>query len=49
MRIKTVLRYWPESYRERRWLPLDEAIQQVRDKELRPIMESLPKVIGRSR
>ena len=48
MRVKTVLRHWPESYRERRWLPLEEAIAKIRDKQVRPYMESLPSLIRQS-
>lgn len=46
MRVKTILRYWPESYRERRWFSLEEAMARIDDPELKPMLKSLPQALG---
>jgi len=46
MAVDTVLAQWEESYRDREWLPLDDARDRLEEPELRRLMESLPEFLG---
>lgn len=42
MRVDEVLDRWLESFRERVWLTLDEAIERIQEEKLREIMAGVP-------
>ncbi len=42
MRVETVHETWLESFRERRWVSLDEAVARVREEGLKQILRALP-------
>ena len=41
MEVETLHESWLESFRERQWVSLDEAMVKVREEELRRILDSL--------
>jgi len=42
MAVATVLDEWEESYRDREWVSLDEAVARVEEDDLKRILRSLP-------
>ena len=42
MRVHVVLEDWLESYRDREWVSLGEAIKRVTERQLKEILEGLP-------
>ncbi len=47
MAVGKIHESWLESFRERRWLSLGEAVARVREGELRRILRSLPDLLAR--
>ena len=44
MNVKTVLAEWEESFRDREWVSVDEAVRRVSETELKRIVQRLPDV-----
>ena len=42
MRVQNVLEDWEESYRDREWVSVAEAVHRVREPELKRILKRLP-------
>ena len=42
MRVRKVLEEWEESFRDREWVSVEEAIRRVREPELKRILKRLP-------
>ena len=42
MAVTAVLDEWEESYRDREWVSLDEAVARVEEDDLKRILQSLP-------
>lgn len=42
MRVDKVLEDWEESYRDREWVSLDEAVNRIREDDLKQMVRHLP-------
>ena len=42
MRVQNVLEHWEESYRDREWVSLEEAVRRVKEPELKRLLKRLP-------
>ncbi|MBF0190384.1 MAG: NUDIX hydrolase [Magnetococcales bacterium] len=47
MRVEKVQDHWLESFRDRLWLPLEEAAQRVREEALRALIRQVPEFLAR--
>ena len=47
MRVTETLRDWPESHRQRCWLPLEQAVSRIDKEPLKALLQKLPEVVGR--
>ncbi len=45
MQVKTVLDEWEESFRDREWVSLNEAVRRVSEPELKRIVQLLPEFL----
>jgi phosphohistidine phosphatase len=48
MRVTRTLRDWPEKDRQRRWLPLQEALVLIEQARLRALLQRLPEMLERA-
>ncbi|MBF0628775.1 MAG: NUDIX hydrolase [Magnetococcales bacterium] len=47
MQVEEVRDHWLESYRDRVWLPLDEAVQRIDEAPLQAMMRQVPEFLAR--
>jgi 8-oxo-dGTP pyrophosphatase MutT (NUDIX family) len=48
MEVTEVLDDWPESYREREWVTVEEAVSRVAESDLQALLRELPSRLGES-